>query len=524
MRVAVGADHAGVGLKQHLADWLQGQGHEVVDFGTHSTEPVDYPDYAEAVGRAVLDGRAERGLIVCGSGVGACIAANKLPGYSRRALPRHLLGRPGRAARRRQRAGAWRARHRPGAGRGAGHLVSCRSIHQRRTPRAPAEQDQGARSPRVDAVGPDRAVMSLFDQLPQPLRGEVEAAATAWSAADSTGRLWAGDASLWTGTDESRWLGWLTAPADATAARPALEAFAAEVRADGFTDVLLLGMGGSSLCPEVLAESFGPQAGSPRLHVLDSTDPAQVAALERRVPLATTLVDRRQQVRLDTRAQHLQRLLLRAHGRRGRRGAGAPALRGDHRSRIEARGRGQARRLPAHLLRRVVDRRPVLGPVAVRPRAGRGDGPRPCALGRKRRDDGRAVRPAGCREQSRSRARPGDGNQRPARRRQAHGDRLAAHLRSGRVARATGRRVDRKERPRDYPRRPRAPRPAGRLRGRPPVRLPSTGDGARRCPGCRRGGPRLRRAARRAASTCPTSTRWRESSSAGRSPRPSRAR
>ncbi len=132
--------------------------------------------------------------------------------------------------------------------------------------------------------------MSLFDQLPQPLRGEVEAAAAAWSAADNTRRLWAGDASLWTGTDESRWLGWLTAPADAAAARPALEAFAADVRADGFTDVLLLGMGGSSLCPEVLAESFGPQAGSPRLHVLDSTDPAQVASLERRVPLSTTLV------------------------------------------------------------------------------------------------------------------------------------------------------------------------------------------------------------------------------------------
>lgn len=80
MRVAVGADHAGVGLKQHLVAWLQEQGHEVVDFGTHSTEPVDYPDYAEAVGCAVLDRRAERGLIVCGSGVGACIAANKLPG------------------------------------------------------------------------------------------------------------------------------------------------------------------------------------------------------------------------------------------------------------------------------------------------------------------------------------------------------------------------------------------------------------------------------------------------------------
>ena len=132
--------------------------------------------------------------------------------------------------------------------------------------------------------------MSMFDQLPQPLRGDVEVAAAAWSAADSTRRLWAGDASLWTGTDESRWLGWLNAPADAEAARPALDAFAAELRTDGFTDVLLLGMGGSSLCPEVLAESFGPTAGSPRLHVLDSTDPAQVASLERRMSLTSTLV------------------------------------------------------------------------------------------------------------------------------------------------------------------------------------------------------------------------------------------
>jgi transaldolase/glucose-6-phosphate isomerase len=132
--------------------------------------------------------------------------------------------------------------------------------------------------------------MSVFDQLPHPLRADVEVAAAAWSAADSTERLWAADASLWTGADESRWLGWLNAPADAAAARPALEAFAVELRTSGVTDVLLLGMGGSSLCPEVLAESFGPQPGWPRLHVLDSTDPAQVAALERRVPLATTLV------------------------------------------------------------------------------------------------------------------------------------------------------------------------------------------------------------------------------------------
>lgn len=132
--------------------------------------------------------------------------------------------------------------------------------------------------------------MSVRDWLPQPLRGDVETAAASWSASGNTARLWAGDASIWINTDENRWLGWLSAPADAAASIPALDAFAAEVRAEGFTDVLLLGMGGSSLCPEVLAESFGPQPGAPRLHVLDSTDPAQVASVEQRVPLATTLV------------------------------------------------------------------------------------------------------------------------------------------------------------------------------------------------------------------------------------------
>jgi len=132
--------------------------------------------------------------------------------------------------------------------------------------------------------------MSVLDQLPQPLRGHAAQAASAWAAADTTRRLWASDASVWTDGDEGRWLGWLGAPERAAESVAEVAAFASDVRADGVTDVLLLGMGGSSLCPEVLAESFGPQPGSPRLHVLDSTDPAQVAAVEHRVPLATTLV------------------------------------------------------------------------------------------------------------------------------------------------------------------------------------------------------------------------------------------
>jgi ribose 5-phosphate isomerase B len=80
MRLVVGSDHAGFVLKQEIAEDLRKRGHEVLDVGTCSTEPVDYPDSAEAVGLAVTDGRAERGVLVCGSGVGASVAANKIPG------------------------------------------------------------------------------------------------------------------------------------------------------------------------------------------------------------------------------------------------------------------------------------------------------------------------------------------------------------------------------------------------------------------------------------------------------------
>lgn len=81
MKLAIAADHAGFPLKNTLADMLRAQGHEVVDLGTDSAEiAVDYPDFAEAVARAVIAGEAERGIVVCGSGVGASIAANKVPG------------------------------------------------------------------------------------------------------------------------------------------------------------------------------------------------------------------------------------------------------------------------------------------------------------------------------------------------------------------------------------------------------------------------------------------------------------
>src|SRR5947207_8516820 len=80
MKITIGADHAGFLLKQEVASHLREAGHEVIDLGTNSTDPVDYPDYAEAVGKSILDGTVKRAILICGSGVGASVAVNKMPG------------------------------------------------------------------------------------------------------------------------------------------------------------------------------------------------------------------------------------------------------------------------------------------------------------------------------------------------------------------------------------------------------------------------------------------------------------
>jgi ribose 5-phosphate isomerase B len=80
MKIVIGSDHAGFALKNSAGDLLRSLGHQVLDVGAFNENPSDYPDFAEAVGRAVLDGRAERGVLICGSGVGASVAANKLIG------------------------------------------------------------------------------------------------------------------------------------------------------------------------------------------------------------------------------------------------------------------------------------------------------------------------------------------------------------------------------------------------------------------------------------------------------------
>lgn len=80
MKVVIGSDHAGFRLKNSMGDLLRAMGSEVLDVGAFNENPSDYPDFAEAVGRAVIDGKAERGVLICGSGVGASVAANKIPG------------------------------------------------------------------------------------------------------------------------------------------------------------------------------------------------------------------------------------------------------------------------------------------------------------------------------------------------------------------------------------------------------------------------------------------------------------
>lgn len=125
--------------------------------------------------------------------------------------------------------------------------------------------------------------------LPEPLAKAVRTSLEEWRAGDKVRRLWARDATLWTGTDEGNWLGWLGITEDQLAQSQHLKDIATEVKEAGFSHVLLLGMGGSSLGPEVLEITFGRQAGFPDFHVLDSTDPAQVKAFENKVDLANTL-------------------------------------------------------------------------------------------------------------------------------------------------------------------------------------------------------------------------------------------
>jgi transaldolase/glucose-6-phosphate isomerase len=125
--------------------------------------------------------------------------------------------------------------------------------------------------------------------LPEQLATALDQSLNDWQANDKVRRLWARDASLWTGADEGEWLGWLGVTQGEMIHRQRLQDIAGEVKREGFAHALLLGMGGSSLCPEVMKMTFGKIDGFPELHVLDSTDPAQIKSIEDKIDLANTI-------------------------------------------------------------------------------------------------------------------------------------------------------------------------------------------------------------------------------------------
>jgi transaldolase/glucose-6-phosphate isomerase len=136
-------------------------------------------------------------------------------------------------------------------------------------------------------------ISELTYTLPPPLAAAVQASLADWQAGNKSRRLWARDSTLWTGKDEGEWLGWLGLTEDHRAHRAELKQLAADaethLKGSGFSHAVLLGMGGSSLCPEVLEKTFGSRPRYPAFHILDSTDPAQVKATEAAIDLRNTL-------------------------------------------------------------------------------------------------------------------------------------------------------------------------------------------------------------------------------------------
>jgi len=286
VRIAIGCDHRGFPYKSAVGGALAADGHELIDCGTHSPAPADYPDFARAVGTAVRDGHADLGVLICGSGAGVSIAANKIRGV-RAALCHDLF--TARQAREDDDAnvicmGA-RVVTQEQAVELARAFVGARfsgaERHVRRLAKVLALEaemaDSAAPSPERWPTGP--VLTGALERLERRGVGS---------------RIWKKDAALWSGGASvpaaiSQRLGWLDAPAAMRNEVSELREFAAGLRAEGFTDAVLLGMGGSSLAAEVLTATFPPGAGGLALTVLDTTDPGAIRAARERLKLAHTV-------------------------------------------------------------------------------------------------------------------------------------------------------------------------------------------------------------------------------------------
>jgi RpiB/LacA/LacB family sugar-phosphate isomerase len=339
MRIAIGCDEVGLPHKSTLIAALESEGHGVLDLGTFGPEPVDYPDYARAVGQAVQRGFVDAGVLVSRSGSGAAAAANKLRGIRAAFCPDLATARESReqddanvlclSARMDARsavdvARAWLASGFTGDEVEARRVAKIAELEaltpagDARAAEGPRERPVSAPASRAAAVGvssapaPVVAVPTASTAQQAIAAAETDAPSEPWHPAvegsalglppveetlrvlesqDFLDRLWIKDASLWrgeAGAIRDR-LGWLTAPTVMRGHVDDLRAFADEIRRLQFSQVVVLGMGGSSLAPETLALTFGSRMGYPDLFVLDSTDPAAVKGTQDRVNLGRTL-------------------------------------------------------------------------------------------------------------------------------------------------------------------------------------------------------------------------------------------
>jgi RpiB/LacA/LacB family sugar-phosphate isomerase len=341
MRIAIGCDDTGFPLKEPLVAALEAEGHDVLDLGTFSTDPVDYPDYARAVGQAVLRGFVDASLLLCGSGAGGVIATNKMRGIRAALCPDAAAARtsreeadanvlclaaPGLDARdaieiaqvfiatqyepSEQQArqvtkigqleagllGADKAPIKPGA-TGATDVKPPAKPAVSKAAAKPAARREAAAATHPRAAAPERpapppAVINPPPVLPDPLKlPAVEETLRFLESHDFLDRLWVKDATLWKGdaaTVRNR-LGWLTSPTIMRGHSEDIRGFADEVRRLQYSHVVLLGMGGSSSTGAVFNETFGSKMGFPDMLVLDSTDPGAVKQVGDGVNLSRAL-------------------------------------------------------------------------------------------------------------------------------------------------------------------------------------------------------------------------------------------
>jgi RpiB/LacA/LacB family sugar-phosphate isomerase len=323
MRIALGCDHAGFPYKAAMRQALEADGHAVLDLGTSSTDPVDYPDYARTVGVAVRDGAADAGILICGSGAGVSVAANKIRGV-RAALCHDLF--TARQSREDDDANVLCLGARVIARELA--ITLARQFLSASFSGAPRHVRRLQKVAELERTMADETVGAGRGGLPRAPRksvldlGPVSEALARLERSQAGRRIWAEDPSLWSDDDAIRAsiknrLGWLTVAGAMRSHLEELRAFSAEIRSDGFTHVVLLGMGGSSLAAETLARTFGQASDAPGglsdaaggasntaggasnspggasnapvLTVLDTTDPGAIRGVVGQLKLSETL-------------------------------------------------------------------------------------------------------------------------------------------------------------------------------------------------------------------------------------------